>query len=515
VLEVFRRFFNDASIGAGDSFFELGGHSLLGLRMANQFAQESGRELTIRDVFEHPTPREMARLLAGAHGEDRRIRHGEARPDGRYPLSHAQQRLYVLHHTDGGAAAYNMSFVFRVEGLLDLPRLQSALQGLSERHEVLRTAFVEEEGQVWQVVREAASPEFLSHRLDVEAFDEVLEHFRRDAVREFALDQAPLLRMRVCELGGQCTFLSLVMHHIIGDGWSMQLFFGELLALYADRGAALPALPVQYRDYAVWQQGRDWQAEAEYWRQTLRGAPERIALPGDAVHSGRPLSAGVVRRILPAELLEGLRRYARRKGVSLATLCLTLFSALLYRLTRQQDMVIGVGVAGRERAELEGLIGFFINILPIRVRLDAETEIEELLDRVHRASLEALERQHYPFDLLVREVSASRGGQRESLVNVMFEYQRYGELQQILPKAERNAWPQCAVVDPDNFEGATLHADPAVGPGAKYDLTLFVQDEPEGCRLKAEFDRGILTEQSVSNWLAYLEAFMSGLVEAA
>ncbi len=479
--------------------------------MANQFAKESGREMTIRDVLDHPTPREMARLLAGARGEDRRIRHHEARPDGRYPLSHAQQRLYVLHHTDGGAAAYNMSFVFRVEGLLDLQRLRSALGGLCERHEVLRTAFVEEDGQVWQVVREGVSPEFLSHRLDAEGFDEVLQHFRQDGVREFALDQAPLLRLRVCELGGECTVLSLVMHHIIGDGWSMQIFFGELLALYADEGAVLPALPVQYRDYSLWQQGRDWQAEAEYWRQTLKGAPQRIALPRDAVRTGRPRPAGVAHRMLPAALLEGLRSYARRKGVSLSTLCLTLFSAMLYRLTRQGDMVIGMGVAGRERAELEGLIGFFINILPIRVRLDAETEIEELLDQVHRASLEALERQGYPFDLLVRGVMASRGGERESLVNVMFEYQRYNELKQILPKAG-SGWPECAVVDPDEFEGTAVGADPDVGPGAKYDLTLFVQDEPEGCRLKAEFNREVLTDQTARDWLTYLESFMGGLV---
>ncbi|WP_459826836.1 amino acid adenylation domain-containing protein [Desulfomicrobium salsuginis] len=516
VLGVFRRFFGEA-VGPHDSFFDLGGHSLLGLQMANQLAHESGRELTIRDFFDHPTPLGMARLLASQKADSDRIVAAPASADGRYPLSHAQQRLYVLHHTDGGAVAYNMSFVFRAAGALDPGRLERALARLCERHETLRTAFVEEDGQVWQVVRDDVRPEFHVHRLGPGAFGQALAFFRQDAIQAFELGRAPLLRMRVCQLAEDQALLSLVMHHIVGDGWSMQVFFGELMTLYVDGEAKLPPLHIQYRDYALWQGRRDWQAEADYWKQALRGAPARVALPVDAGAASTSTAAGVVRRMLPASVLDGLRRQARRKGVSLATLILTLFCALLYRLTRQQDMVIGMGVAGRERAELEGLVGFFVNILPIRIRMNDDTEIDALLDQVHRASLEALQRQDYPFDLLVREVSTARG-ERESLVNVMFEYQRYGDLQRINRPVSGGELPEFTIVDPDDFEGARDRGNPAAdlgdGPGAKYDLTLFVQDEPAGCCLRAEYDRRLLTGKTVADWLAYLEHFMTALIRS-
>lgn len=202
--------------------------------------------------------------------------------------------------------------------------------------------------------------------------------------------------------------------------------------------------------------------------------------------------------------MERLRRHARLKGVSLATLTLTLFAALLHRLTRQQDMVIGMGVAGRERAELEGLIGFFINILPIRVRMEAETGLDELLDQVHQASLEAIDRHDYPFDLLVRELSPDRGANREALINVMFEYQRFSDLQYIHHTEAAGNGFDSTLIDLSDYQDPLTDS----GAAAKYDLTLFIQDEPAGCTMRAEFDRGVLTGQTVGAWLEYLEQFM-------
>ncbi|MDX9706723.1 MAG: condensation domain-containing protein [Azospira sp.] len=517
VLQAFRQFFGNDAIGPGDSFFDLGGHSLLGLQIVNQLARQTGRELGIRDLFDHPTPAALATFIAAAAGGLHRIFRQPPAPDGRYPLSHAQQRLYVLHHTEGGAAAYNMPFVFRITTPLDetaLARLRQALLRLCERHEILRTAFVEGDGQLWQEVGDVVPPGFVIE--DLTSFGDTglaraLAAFREDAARPFDLRRAPLLRLRACRLADGNTLLSLVMHHIIGDGWSMQIFFGEWLSLYADDHAGLRPLAVQYRDYALWQATRDWSEERVYWQTQLQAAPTHIALPPEAAPAAPGLPAGTVTRTLPAGLMADARRLARYKGVSLATLFLTLFLALLYRLTRQPDLLLGMGVAGRERQELEGLIGFFVNILPIRVQMDDETELDVLIDRVHHTCLEALARQDYPFDLLVREAAAAPGRARESLVNVMFEYQRYSDLHGINRLGERQEALAVDLVDGDE---AGASGD-RTGRPAKYDLTLFVQDEPAACRLKAEFDPAVLGGRTVAGWLAYLEQFLRKACEAS
>jgi amino acid adenylation domain-containing protein len=512
VLGLFRKFFKDDSISSDASFFELGGHSLLGLQIVNQIVVNSGLELGIRDLFDQPTPREMAQFLAGAKkigGCIPRASHGT---NAFFPLSHAQQRLYVLHHTEGGAAAYNMSFVFRLAATLDTPCFERAIGRLCQRHEVLRSALIEKDGELLQQVHQNVVPHCVVHQLGADDLTTAISLFRQDAAEEFELHTVPLFRVRICRLGETSALLSLVMHHIIGDGWSMQIFFGELMTFYAEeigqQAQKLPALQIQYRDYAVWQQNRDWHEEAAYWRVALQDAPKHIALPCDGNPDYRGSAAGVVKKRLSAELMESLRAYSRRKGVSLATLSLTIFAALLHRLTRQQDMVIGMGVAGRERAELEGLIGFFINILPIRIVMDEESELEALLDQVHCASLEALERHDYPFDLLVREVAPSRGGKRESLINVMFEYQKFSDLQQINRLPDGDQTLDYTLIDLSEYEDDAADIG-TIGPMAKYDLTLFVQDEPQGCTLKAEFDRGKLTAQTVTSWLEYLALFMS------
>lgn len=513
-LELFRSFFKNPAISQDDSFFDLGGHSLLAIQIINQVTEKCGRIVTIRNLYDNPTPAELALFLEGAPTFKGKIPQAASLvAGGLFPLSHAQQRLYVLHHTDGGDAAYNMAFVFRFDSPVDSVALQGAMFKLCRRHETLRTAFVEEAGQLWQVIHEDLELPFVEQHLNHDRLPEALDICLNDAGLPFRLEQAPLFRLRICRLAGGSGLLSLVMHHIIGDGWSMQIMFGELMALYGEElgqaKSGLAPLEIQYKDYALWQKDRDWRIEADYWKNCLAGAPHHIALPMEDSSLLQALGAGICKRQIPPQLLERLRRHARNKGVSLATLMLTLFAALLYRLTRQQDMVIGMGVAGRERAELEGLIGFFINILPIRVQIDDDTEINELLDQVHVASLEALERQDYPFDLLVRELKPDRTSNREALINIMFEYQRFSDLQQINRLQGAELPFDCTPVDPGDHQG------PGSGRGlpAKYDLTLFVQDEPAGCTLRAEFDQRILSMQTITTWLEYLELFMNKVIE--
>ncbi len=188
--------------------------------------------------------------------------------------------------------------------------------------------------------------------------------------------------------------------------------------------------------------------------------------------------------------------------MSLATCLLTLFAALLRRLSRQSDMLIGMGVAGRERKELEGLIGFFVNILPIRITFQTDEEFRDCLHRVEAACTEALARQDYPFDLLVRECAPASGAERgRQLLNIMFEYQRYSDVRGINTLQEQQETQASRSIPPEEWMPLTGMQ----GPAAKYALTLFVQDEPQGCRLRAEYDSALFTGAAVEQWLATLE----------
>lgn len=520
VIEAFREYFGLRTVAAGDNFFELGGHSLLAIQIVNALNKKLGTNLTARDLFTNPEPRSLAVRLARRDEIPATSVGHPAMPDippatpkeGLYPLSHAQQRLYVLHRMENGGTSYNMAFVFLLERPLDRERLAKALHALARRQEMLRTVIIEREGALWQRVREDVPPLCLFRDPAVPE-QEACAAAVREALAPFD-PAAGMLRLCVHPTaeGGQC--LALGMHHLIGDGWSMQIFFGELMALYADPQAALPPLPMQYRDYAFAQRGRDWSGAAAYWRECLRDMPGHVALPADAPagQSGQPGQrgpAGVATRMLARETLEKLRTFAAKRRMTLASCLLALFAALLFRLSRQDDILIGMGVAGRERKELEGLVGFFVNILPIRVRMPADGGLDELLEAVNNSCREALARQDYPFDLLVRQCAPNTAAPRENqMLNVMFEYQRYSDLAGINTLGPRA--PAARIVDEEEW----MPLAGGASPPARYDLTVYVQDEPRGCRLRAEYDSGRFTRGTVAQWLAFWERLMETSVGA-
>ena len=322
VIEAFREYFGLRTVAAGDNFFELGGHSLLAIQIVNALNKKLGTNLTARDLFTNPEPRSLAVRLARRDEIPATSAGHPAMPDippatpkeGLYPLSHAQQRLYVLHRMENGGTSYNMAFVFLLERPLDRERLAKALHALARRQEMLRTVIIEREGALWQRVREDVPPLCLFRDPAVPE-QEACAAAVREALAPFD-PAAGMLRLCVHPTaeGGQC--LALGMHHLIGDGWSMQIFFGELMALYADPLAALPPLPMQYRDYALAQRGRDWSGAAAYWRECLRDMPGHVALPADAPagQSGQPGQrgpAGAATRMLARETLEKLQDLPR------------------------------------------------------------------------------------------------------------------------------------------------------------------------------------------------------------
>jgi amino acid adenylation domain-containing protein len=413
--------------GPGDSFFALGGHSLLAVRVLSRVREAFGVDLPVRALFAAPT----IRALAGA------IQAGKGSPlppivpsawEGLAPLSFPQQRLWFLDRLQPGRAIYNVPIALRLAGPLDPAALQRGLGGVVDRHETLRTRFVEADGQPWQEVLPPVAfglPEVDLRDLPTEArAGELARLGREEALRPFDLARAPLLRALLIRLDADEHALLLTLHHIVSDAWSDEILGRELSALYA--GRPLSALPIQYADYARWQ--RSWPeaflaGQLDHWKRQLDGLAT-LELPTDRPRPPvQTFRGGVVHFAVPEALASALRDLARRRGSTLFMTLLAAWQALLGRLAGQADVAVGTPVANRGRSEIEGLVGFFVNMLALRADLAGDPAFEELLGRVRRTALDAYAHQELPFERIVDELRPERDLSRQPLVQVMIAFQ--------------------------------------------------------------------------------------------
>ena len=415
-------------VGVLDNFFELGGHSLFGVQLFSRIRRRFGVEVTFQRFFEDPTIAGMAALVAeGATGAVvgeagiTRVPRGE-----RMPLSCAQERLWFLDRLAPGTRAYNCSYCFRLTGALDVAALRIAVQRLCARHEPLRTTFGEHDGRPFQRIAADAAIELGYVEL---APAELATRVAAEAGATFDIENGPLARIGVIRLGADEHVLTLHFHHLIIDGWSIGVAFRELAQLYAaareGRAAELPALALQYVDFAAWQRrqlaGPGFEAVLAWWRQRLADAPRALELPTDAPRPAVQSFAGATEglRLGPA-LTDLLRRLATSEGTTLATALLAVFAAVLGRTSGCDDLMIGVPSASRGRVELEGMLGFFVNTLPLRVQAGGDPTFRELLRRTRAATLAAYERDGVPFEKIVQALRVPRSASMNPLVQVGF-----------------------------------------------------------------------------------------------
>jgi amino acid adenylation domain-containing protein len=418
-------------VGVDDDFFALGGHSLLATRLVSRVRATLQVELPLRALFEAPTVRALVQHVRTA--DVGRPPLGPRPRPARLPLSHAQERLWFIDQLEGGGSTnYNVVGAQTLRGDLDCDALERAIAAIVDRHEALRTRFLTRHGDPEQII-DAAVPV----TLPVEDCRELPDTEQRERVRvvvrgqfeePFDLASGPLFRARLMRLGLREHVLILAFHHIVTDGWSQTVFSRELLALYdafhERRLHALPPLPLQYADFALWQ--RDWLDERRmaeglaYWTTHLAGMPERLALPTDFPRAARRAYAGDrCPMVIPRERLAALDRLNREHETTLYMTLLAAFGVLLWRHSQQNDIIVGSPIANRQDTQLEDLIGFFVNTLLMRVRLEPDMTVAALLAHVRRTTLDAYRYQDVPFNRLVEELAPQRTLNATPLFQVM------------------------------------------------------------------------------------------------
>ncbi|MDN4111432.1 amino acid adenylation domain-containing protein [Paenibacillus polymyxa] len=454
-----------SSVGVTDSFFDVGGHSLRATTLVAKIHQELGSRITLREVFQHFTIEQQAQLIA-AQGTDTYTVIPTAAKQSYYPVSSAQKRLYILSHLDGGDVSYNMPGVLVVEGPLQADRLEDAFRQLIARHETLRTSFEMVDGEVVQRVYDQVA--FAVERL--QAHESEAEAYIESFVRSFDLQKAPLLRVRLIQTGPERHLLMYDMHHIISDGVSSNNIVQELGQLY--EGQALEPLPIQYKDYAVWQQQEmqreSYQRREQFWLEHLAGELPvlelPIAYPRPAVRS---FEGAMYEFTVDSNVSEQLRRIAAQTGSTLYMVLLSAYTVLLSKYSGQDDLIIGTPVAGRLLPELEPLIGMFVNTLAIRHQPQGNQTFHSYLLEARERTLQAFEHQDYPLEELVEKLDVARDASRNPLFDTMFVLQ--------------NTESQEAKLE-------TLSFSPYVQEHriSKFDLTLSMSDEDE--QIKGSFE---------------------------
>ena len=509
---IWREILEVPEISRDDHFFELGGHSLLAIGLTARLLLATGIDLPLRKVFEYPQLRDMAAQLEGmAPAKAAPILAPVPRRDAMM-LSPAQRRLWLVDRLSDAPArrAYHMVAAMTLDGQLDAARLRASLQALIGRHEVLRTVYREDEdGDPTAHILPAGAAALTLSILDLCAYAdaELASQLELAATAHadapFDLAAGPLLRAQLVLLAPRRHVLLLAIHHIAFDGWSLGVFIRDFVASYRDSDAvdiALPPLEIQYADYASWH-ARKLAASAAtdqaFWRDTLRDAPMLSTLPRDLPEANAESSTqgDALSVTLEPALAQALGRLAHSRKTSTFTLLLASFQLLLHRHSGAADLVIGTDVAGRGHPALEPLIGFFVNVLPLRSRFDTDLDFTQWLARTHESTLAAFAHQDLPFDQILDAAGAARGRQRRPLVQVLFVMQNV---------------PQASFEIP----GLSITLAPQATSQSKFDLAVFVSESADGLQAQWVFSSALYRRESIARcaaqWCELLRQVVAG-----
>ncbi|KYC36605.1 non-ribosomal peptide synthetase [Scytonema hofmannii PCC 7110] len=423
-----------------------------------------------------------------------------------HPLSFAQQRLWFINQLTSNTPVYNIPIFINLTGHINVDVLEQSLNEIVRRHDILRTNFVVSEGKPVQVIQPAADLTLTIKDLrefsESERTKEVQRLSTLIAQQSFDLSSEPLWCAKLLRLAEQEYRLLLTLHHIIADGWSMGVLIKELAVLYEaflkGKPSPLPELPIQYVDFAYWQQ--QWlkkqrsQSLLEYWKQQLGGDLPILNLPTDSPRSPvQTFNGAQAKLVLSQTLTKALKKLSHQEGVTLFMTLLAAFKTLLYRYTGQTDLLVGSPIASRNRAEIESLIGFFVNVLVLRTKLDGKLSFRDLLFQVKSTALEAYVHQDLPFEKLVEELQPERDLSYNPLFQVMFVLQNMP-----LPTPKLS---NISIIGQESYSGT-----------AKFDLTLFMEDSEQGLVATAEYNTDLFNADTITRMLGHFQTMLEGII---
>lgn len=436
VVKIWKQVLEADRIGLTDDFFAIGGHSLKAVRLSNFYRKELGFKLSLSDLFKYTTILQHVELFGSIEqNKFEPIPNIDEKED--YAISDAQRRLWVISQLAQSESAYHMPGNFYLNQELNIKNFELALKAVIERHEVLRTVFVKnEKGEIRQKIRSIDELEFSIGYEDLRFSENKAQRinafYKRKSQEEFDLENGPLVRADLIQLEEESYLFHYNMHHIIGDGWSLEILFKEVLSFYEtlQKGEELNPEPlrIQYKDYAEWQRGmlesEPYTDAKKYWLQYLAGELAVIDLPTTKSRPAIQTNNGhKLMTCIDSETNQKLKNYVKENGGSVFMTLVSVWNTLLYRYASQKDIVIGIPLAGRSHPDLENQIGCYVNTLPLRTQIDQEISFAEFYQKVKENITTNFNNQMYPFDRMVEELDLQRDTSRSPVFDITFSFQ--------------------------------------------------------------------------------------------
>ena len=500
-------------IGVHSNFFELGGHSLLATQVVSRIQRQLSLELPVRSLFEHPTVEDLAHEIERREPERKvrassipRVPRAALSDPQRFPVSFAQQRLWILERLEPNSAAYNIPITLRLNGSLNIAALETALSQVVRRHEVLRTEYHTENGEAVQIVNPPAPvPVTLADLIHVPSAERdayALRLAKNEAETPFNLSRGAMLRAALLRLTESEHVLIITVHHIAFDGWSVGTLLSEMADFYQAelRGevSGLPELPIQYGDFAAWQRqilsGQELERQLSYWKHQLSGAAPSVDLPLDHPRPAMQTFHGATQTfMIEQSILDRVRHLSHDQGATPFMTLLAAFSVLLSRYSGQEDLVVGSPMAGRNHPEIEKLIGLFVNTLVLRTDLSGNPSFLDLLRRVRETSLSAYAHQEVPFERLVEELNPERDLSRNPLFQIMFSLQN----------VPRDKW---------QLPGLTLSPFTMESGTEKFDLSVNLVEKANGLKVSFSYNTDLFEAATIDRMAGHFQRLLKGIV---